>query len=147
MTATIYDSARREELAQRLDRLTATTRPRWGRMDAGRMVCHLLEAFRMPSGELRIRRRFVPLRGVVRWLMLYQLPFPKGAPTAREMLIRPASTFDDDRAALGAAIRAATEPAATAPRGDHPLFGEMSVRDWGVLMYKHTDHHLRQFGL
>lgn len=147
MTPTIYDSVRRDELAQRLDRLTATARPRWGRMDAGRMVCHLLEAFRMPSGALRIRRRFVPLRALVRWLMLYKVPFPKGAPTDRALLTRSAATWEDDRAALRAAIVSATEPSPDAPRGDHPIFGEMSVRDWGVLMYKHTDHHLRQFGL
>lgn len=147
MPPTIYDSARRDELARRLDGLTPDTRPRWGRMDASRMVNHLLEAYRLPSGALRIRRRPVPLRSLVRWLMLYVLPFPKGAPTARELLIRPAAGFDVDRDALRAAILASTEPAPDAPRGDHPLFGDMSRRDWGVLMYKHTDHHLRQFGL
>lgn len=147
MPATIYDPARRHELIERLDRLAPTAHPRWGRMDASRMVCHLLEAFRMPAGELRIRRRFVPFRALVRWLMIYLLPFPKGAPTSRELLKRPAATWEQDRAALRQAILAATEPAPGAPLGDHPLFGEMSVRDWGVLMYKHTDHHLRQFGL
>lgn len=73
MPHTIYDSARRQALAERLDRLSASTSPRWGRMDASRMVCHLLEAFRMPAGELRIPRRFVPFRALMRWLMLYVL--------------------------------------------------------------------------
>ena len=27
------------------------------------------------------------------------------------------------------------------------LFGRMSRRDWQRWTYKHTDHHLRQFGL
>ncbi|MFI5451141.1 DUF1569 domain-containing protein [Pedobacter sp. UC225_61] len=28
----------------------------------------------------------------------------------------------------------------------HPIFGKMSTEQWDVLLWKHTDHHLRQFG-
>lgn len=28
----------------------------------------------------------------------------------------------------------------------HPLFGALSGSDWGVLVYRHMDPHLRQFG-
>jgi len=26
------------------------------------------------------------------------------------------------------------------------FFGKLSGKEWGELMYKHIDHHLRQFG-
>ncbi len=29
----------------------------------------------------------------------------------------------------------------------HPFFGSMTRSSWGVLGYKHFDHHLRQFGV
>ena len=29
----------------------------------------------------------------------------------------------------------------------HGFFGTMSVADWQRWAYKHTDHHLRQFGV
>ena len=32
-------------------------------------------------------------------------------------------------------------------KGIHPLFGSMSRREWGVVTYKHVDHHLKQFGV
>ena len=147
MAASIYDDASRSALLRRLDGLRPDHAPRWGRMTAPQMVTHLLEAFRMPSGELRIRRSFVPLRPLVRWLMLYVVPFPKGAPTAPQLLRRVAATWEADVSALRGAIERATRPAPGAPIGDHPIFGDMSVDDWGVLMHKHTDHHLRQFGL
>lgn len=39
----------------------------------------------------------------------------------------------------------------TAPAGDFPaahfLFGTMTARDWYYWAWRHTDHHLRQFGL
>lgn len=147
MAATLYDAAVRETLLARLDRLRPEQRPLWGRMTAPAMVAHLTEAFRMPSGDLHIRRRFVPLRPLVRWLLLYVLPFPKGAPTAPELLARVPETWEADLARLRALIAGVREPARGAPVGDHPIFGAMSARDWGVLLYKHTDHHLRQFGV
>ena len=33
------------------------------------------------------------------------------------------------------------------PTPAHPIFGPLTVRQWGVQGYKHTDHHLRQFGV
>ena len=147
MAATLYDDARRAELLRRLEALTPERVPRWGRMQAPQMVAHLLEAYRMPSGDLRIRRVAVPFRALVRWLMLYVLPFPKGAPTAPALLARVPASWEADVAALRAAIAATRRPAPGAPLGDHPLFGRMSADDWGVLLYKHSDHHFRQFGI
>lgn len=145
MAASIYDTARRDALVARLDRLRHDQPPRWGKMSAPQMVTHMIEAFRMRDGELSIRRMRVPLRQLVKWVALYVLPFPKGAPTARELLTRKPTTWDADVAALRAAILAATRPAAQARIGDHPIFGHMTADDWGVLLHKHTDHHLRQF--
>ena len=34
-----------------------------------------------------------------------------------------------------------------AARQTHSFFGRLSGDEWGRLMYKHLDHHLRQFGL
>jgi hypothetical protein len=79
-------------------------------------------------------------------LILYVLPFPKGAPTAHELKPVEATSFEEERAALlelleriGASSRESLAPA-------HPLFGPMTLRDWGVATYKHSNHHLRQFG-
>ena len=29
----------------------------------------------------------------------------------------------------------------------HPVFGNFTHDQWGMLQYKHLDHHLRQFGV
>ncbi|MEO5826010.1 MAG: DUF1569 domain-containing protein [Gemmatimonadales bacterium] len=31
-------------------------------------------------------------------------------------------------------------------KSPHSFFGTMNPAEWGVLMYKHLDHHLRPFG-
>ena len=28
----------------------------------------------------------------------------------------------------------------------HPFFGKLTSEEWGIGMYKHLDHHFRQFG-
>jgi len=29
----------------------------------------------------------------------------------------------------------------------HPFYGKMSSKEWSIWIYKHVDHHLRQFGV
>jgi hypothetical protein len=31
--------------------------------------------------------------------------------------------------------------------GYQPLFGNLQHKEWGIMLYKHTHHHLKQFGL
>ena len=113
------------------------------------MLQHLRLSAQMALGQLPVasanKRPFqmFPLKH----LLLYVLPFPKGAPTAVELKPNAVVTFDEERALLvslleqiGAGPQDATGPA-------HPLFGPMSWREWGVVTYKHVDHHLKQFGV
>ena len=41
--------------------------------------------------------------------------------------------------------------AAAGPKGctthPHSFFGPLTPDEWAILMYKHLDHHLRQFGV
>lgn len=147
MTTTIFDAATRAALLARIDRLDATAPARWGTFTAPRMVSHLISAVRMALGEETCKDRpsFLSYR-VVRYLVIHVLPFPRGAPTAREMLSRAPESWSLDIAALKTLIDRA---AANGPDGTwarHPAFGALSAHDWGVLIHKHVNHHLTQFG-
>jgi hypothetical protein len=143
----VFHQTDRRALARRLDSLTATKTPLWGRMDCQQMLAHLSDGVRMAMGELDVAPRPGPLRlAPVRHAVIYWLPFPKGAPTAPELLARRAEDPEAERTALKRLLEqlAAMEGAREWP--DHPAFGRMRSRDWGALMHKHVDHHLRQFG-
>lgn len=144
---TIFDPTLRAELLARLDRLDPHAPARWGRMNAPQMVSHLIESYRFGAGELTLPSWPVPFRRVVTWLALYVIPFPKGAPAAPALLARVPETWDADVATLRARIAAFAPPAPGAPRSPHPIFGVLRDADLGVLAYKHTDHHFRQFGV
>jgi hypothetical protein len=56
--------------------------------------------------------------------------------------------FERERGYLIAAIdRFANEGAACCSQHPHPFFGPLKPQQWAILMYKHIDHHLRQFGV
>jgi hypothetical protein len=144
----ILNDGDRAEIVRRMQSLSASSARRWGSMDVTGMLQHLGLSARMTLGELAVpssnKRVFqmFPLKH----LILYVLPFPKGAPTAPLLKPGDAASFEEERSALlemleriGAGPQEGTGPA-------HPLFGPMTWREWGVVTYKHADHHLRQFG-
>ncbi len=145
---TILNEADREEICNRLQSLSVSSTARWGKMDVAGMLQHLRLSARMTLGELPVvsanKRPFqmFPLKH----LILYVLPFPKGAPTAVELKPVVATELEEERVALLELL----ERIGTGPRDGaapaHPLFGPMTWREWGVVTYKHANHHLRQFG-
>jgi hypothetical protein len=147
--ATFWDRATRDDTCRRVDRLTTDSRPRWGKFTAAQMVAHLNDAMRMAIGELPVAGKNLPLRHFpLKQLFVYVLPFPKSAPTAPELLAR-VGTADlvlEQREFARIADRAAKR-SSTDAWPDHPAFGRLSHRAWGRLIFKHTDHHLRQFGV
>jgi hypothetical protein len=47
----------------------------------------------------------------------------------------------------GLVDRFATAGPAGCTRHPHSFFGRLTPEEWATLMYKHLDHHLRQFGV
>ena len=145
----ILNEGDRAALGGRLRSLSESSPGRWGSMEVAGMLRHLHLSARMALGELQVpsanKRAFqvFPLKH----LIIYVLPFPKGAPTAPELKVDVAASLEEERAAvlellerIGIGPREGAGPA-------HPLFGPMTWREWGVITYKHADHHLRQFGV
>ncbi|HKR60507.1 MAG TPA: DUF1569 domain-containing protein [Pyrinomonadaceae bacterium] len=144
----ILNDSDRAAICSRMRALSDSSTARWGRMSVTGMLQHLRLSAQMAVGELTVassnKRAFqvFPLKH----LILYVLPFPKGAPTARELYPGEAASLEEERAALlalldriGAGPREGAGPA-------HPLFGTLSWREWGAVTFKHADHHLKQFG-
>ena len=147
--ATAWDSTFRDSLADRVTRLTAETKPAWGKMHASGMLAHVNDSYRMVLGDLYVKSKNLPLRFTpFKQLSIYVAPFPKGAPTAPELIARSdgADLAEEQRAYPELLARLAAIPPGT-KLPDHPAFGTLTHRAYGVLIARHTDHHFRQFGL
>ena len=144
----------RAEIVGRLQSLSLSSSAQWGSMNVVDMLQHLRLSALMTLGEMPVasKNKRVLQTFPLKHLILYVLPFPKGAPTAAELkpAVAPtqdvATSFEEERAALLALLeRMGTGPQDGAGPA-HPLFGPMTWREWGVATYKHTNHHLKQFG-
>jgi hypothetical protein len=147
--ASLYDAAQRNAILARLAALTPDSSARWGRMSVGQMLCHLSDSMRMGLGELPVKSKGKRAFQVfpLKQLILYVLPFPKGSPTAPELLSTPPAEFQADQERLRGLLLKCAGMAGAGMGPEHPLLGRLSRAEWGVLGAKHVDHHFTQFGV
>jgi uncharacterized protein DUF1569 len=144
----ILNESDRAAICNRLSSLSDSSSARWGQMNVTGMLQHLRLSAQMAVGDLTVPSKSKRVFQVfpLKHLILYVLPFPKGAPTAPELLPAAAAAFEEERAAVLALL----DQIGSGPRDGagpaHPLFGPMSWREWGAATFKHMDHHLKQFG-
>jgi hypothetical protein len=144
----ILNEGDRAAIAGRVRSLSVSSTRQWGSMEVTGMLKHLrlsalmgLGDYSVPSANKRAFQMF-PLKH----LILYVFPFPKGAPTAPALKPVDAASFEEERGGLLESLERLGTGARDGVGPDHPLFGRLSWREWGVVTYKHTDHHLKQFG-
>lgn len=146
---TLFDASTRARVHDRIGSLEATRPGRWGKMNVSQMVCHCADQLRVALGDVPSKPTLVPIlqSRLVRQVLIYWLPWPKGKiPTAPEMQATQPVGWEDDLEILQGLVDRFAE---RRPHGDwptHPAFGPLPGKEWGVLSYKHLDHHLRQFG-
>lgn len=146
---TFFDPAAQKELRERLNKLTPQTQAQWGKMNVAQMLAHCSKGLQVPVGDLKVKPIF--LRHIGRFfksLAVNDKPFSKNSPTAAEFLIKDDRNFDVEK---GNFMTAFNKLAAGGEQGvtvsEHAFFGPMTAAEWGFLMYKHSDHHFRQFGV
>jgi Protein of unknown function (DUF1569) len=146
---TIWDQSLRMAFATRVGRLNKDAKPLWGKMNASGMMAHLTDSYRMALGELPVKPKNLPLRYTpIKQLIIYVVPFPKSSPTAPELLARvDRAVLGDEQRAFGELLVRLGKVMPDTSLADHPAFGALTYTQWGALMAKHTEHHLRQFGI
>lgn len=146
---TILDPRHRKELFARLERLDASQPPRWGRLTAPAMVVHLCDQMRMPFNEHPSGRiPGVPPNPIMRLLALHVLPWPRGVIQGPPEAFRSApGEWSEDLATLEDLVVQFVNTPADRALAEHPNWGRLSRRQWGVFCYRHFDHHLTQFGV
>lgn len=146
----IFNPDDNKNLLDRLDRLTADTRPGWGKMNASQMVLHCQKPLDVATGKLPLKSGLLGfLFGkMVKNKFLREGQIGKNSPTVAQFKIVETPEFETEKATLASLIRQFGEkgPSIIANK-KHPFFGRMTDEEWGVLQYVHLDHHLRQFGV
>ncbi len=147
---TLFESSSANELIQRLNNLSPTSQPQWGKMNVAQMLAHCASGVQMAHGTRHFPRVFIGriIGPFIKKKVLTEAPMHQNSPTHKEMLISDTREFEKEKEMLINEIRSFV---ASGKQGvkehTHPFFGKMSIDEWGIIAYKHVDHHLRQFGV
>jgi hypothetical protein len=150
---TVASRAVLQALADRLSRVRPDTPRRWGTLTSHEMLCHLGDACEMVTlARPRVQPVRLGPRPIAKYIWLW-LPtrWPRGVPTNPTHDPRVAGTppgdFDRDRRRVVSALQTIASAHEGSLEPGHGLFGTMTTRDWQRWAYRHTDYHLRQFGV
>lgn len=145
----LFEPADRDEIVTRVNALGPSSVRQWGKMDSGQMLCHCAIAMETATSDQPSKQKLIGklLMPFIRSTILGEKPFGRNGPTDPKFVVADPRDFATERARLLADISKFVErgPDQVA-KMPHPFFGKMTGREWGELMYKHLDHHLRQFG-
>jgi hypothetical protein len=146
----LFQPERAAEIQARLALLRPDSARQWGTMSPAQALAHCSISMTWAVGDVVPDRMFVG-RIIGRLVKSMALgndePMKKNSPTAPTLVVRNQPDMEVERSRLRGLI---DRFAAAGPSGctthPHPFFGLLTPDEWAELMYKHVDHHLRQFG-
>jgi Protein of unknown function (DUF1569) len=141
----VFDQEARTALINRINSLTENSTAQWGKMRVSQMMKHCSQWDEMALGKKKYKQSL--LGKLVGRLALKDMmkdePVKKNLPTVPSFKIKEDAGFAQEKDKW---IRLMEEYKDYSGDGFiHPFFGPMTKEQTGRLVYKHADHHLRQF--
>jgi hypothetical protein len=145
----LFDKDAYTEITTRMNALTPDSQRQWGKMNAAQMLAHCKEAFKVPLSDKKMPRMFLGL--LIGWVIKPKLynesPWKQNLPTAPNFIIKDERDFEKEKQGLTELVNQFHNGGPeNVGRFPHPMFGTFTKEQWGQSMYKHLDHHLKQFG-
>jgi hypothetical protein len=147
----LYDPSDLESLQTRVAHLHPDSHRQWGTMTAAQALAHCSLGLQTATGDLLPTRKLIGriLGPVIKPKILADdEPMRRNAPTFKEIAVHNDPDFPTEQARLTTLL---TQFAAAGPEActthPHAFFGPLTPNEWAIIMYKHIDHHLRQFGV
>ena len=145
----LFEAATAEEVKERLARLRPDSARQWGKMNPAQALAHCVVAMEWAVGDKIPQRMFIGriVGGMVKPKVLgNDEPMRRNSPTATDLVIQDERGLETERARLRGLIdRFAAAGPSRCTTHPHSFFGKLTPEEWAILMYKHLDHHLRQF--
>jgi Protein of unknown function (DUF1569) len=141
----VFDKTTRDELVSRIESLSENSTALWGKMTVSQMLKHCAQWDEMALGKKIYKQSFIgKLFGRMALKdMMKDGPVKKNLPTVPSFKIKGSPDFAEEKKKW---IKLLDEYAYFPDDGFiHPFFGAMTKENTGRLVYKHADHHLKQF--
>lgn len=148
---TIFDKAVREGLIGRIHLLSENSKPQWGKMNLYQMLRHntYWNGWILGKDSHTYKQEFLGKifgKMALRSMIKNEKPFDRNIPTSKQFQVKDVSGNIEAEKAKWISLVLEFERFEN-PVFIHDFFGKMTKEQIGVLVYKHADHHLRQFGM
>ena len=147
----LFEEATAKEVRERVARVRSDSDRLWGKMNAAQMLAHCALSLEWAVGDKIPPRMFLGriIGGIVKPMVLKDdAPMKRNSPTSKDLVVQDERDLGRERERLcGLIDRFAAAGSKGCTMHPHSFFGRMTPDEWAILMYKHLDHHLRQFGV
>ena len=146
---TVFDATVRKELIDRVNRVTPTSQRKFGKMNPNQALHHVNTALQAYLGEVKAEYHGNALKaGFLKLFTFSPIPIPpeKGK-TAPEFVAGGSYNLNEEKARFKDLIERVGSRRSQVEWPVSPVFGKLTAKQYGELGYKHTDHHLKQFGV
>jgi Protein of unknown function (DUF1569) len=140
-----------EAVIARIQQLTPETAAVWGKMNAAQMIAHCSVTYEMIYEDKHPQpgafMRFI-LKMLVKKTVVTAAPYKQNSQTAPAFLMKDEKNFEAEKHRLINYITKTQElgEGHFDGKASHS-FGVLNKNEWNNMLYKHLDHHLRQFGV
>ncbi len=144
----IFNQLHAEEILKRIDSLSRNSKPQWGKMDVAQMLAHCSSFQDIAMGNAFPPRGWlgILIGKFVKPILYNDKPLAKNMSTIPTILIVDERNFETEKEKLKQKIiifqNNGPQKCTNHP---HPFFGKLTSEQWGKGIYKHLDHHLKQF--
>jgi hypothetical protein len=148
MMESFFNLSTYEQLRERLQGIEPMSNALWGKMNAPQMFQHCQYPIQTALGKEKKPMKPNWLVKVLFKKMMYSpRPFKKNIPAPKKFRIVEQYDFSSEKEKLDQWMQELWYDRDNKNRREHPVFGHFTKDEWGILQWKHLDHHFRQFGV
>jgi Protein of unknown function (DUF1569) len=144
----LFEAAVKQDIINRINKLTPQTQRQWGRMEVAQMLSHLQVPMGVALGTNTVKGNFIMklILPLFKKMLYDESDWKQSLPTDKSFIMTgQEKDFDKEKAALLDKLSRFTETNIVSEK--HPIFGKLTKEQWSKATWKHLDHHLRQFGV
>ena len=143
----MFDPAIKQDIIDRINKLTPQTQHKWGKMDVAQMLSHVQLPISCAYGTHQVKGSFLLklLGPLFKGILYNDKPYKQSLPTDPTYIVVDSKNFEAEKQTLLELVKKFSPEAVVLL--NHPVWGKMTKEHWSKATWKHLDHHLKQFGV
>lgn len=143
----LFDTSTKQEIIERIQKLTPESKALWGKMNVAQMLAHVQIPMGVALGTHKVNGNWLMklILPLFKKALYDEKPWKQSLPTDKTFVMTgQAKDFENEKNELLEKINRYTED--NMINDKHPVFGKLTKEQWAKATWKHLDHHLKQFG-